>query len=297
MTDKIYALRSCALIFTLALLTITSASCRRDEGHRQNNGVNDNVTATNVDKSASGDVTNAATPPGGGNVAVAPVASNSNTNASAPPEASFTCPRPVPSANPSEDRAKPLLAQLVNAMRGVKTVQAMMQVTICNEQVRETGDSRGEVRFKRGDQGEEVLLNYSGSKTHSILVLDDKVEFYQPRLNQVIRLSKGTDRAKRYGRYFNHYVQLVRNAVPTYIGDEVVGGTRTALVKLTPKRRDRFESFYAWVDYERQAPVQMMLIENHSTTTIRLSDVKLNAPLDDGVFKLNYPARTRVIEQ
>lgn len=294
MTTRLTAAAGRAPFLMLTLSVALSASCRAGGGGAQNNRANENAPATHV----------AADPTPGAEVANVNANANTNAQADADTNAAVTqvrlvaCPTPTPGADPSQSRARPLVAKLINAMRTVETAQASMQVTTCNEQVSVKGSTQGEFSFKLdGNKSEELLVKYRGNKTHSILYRDETLEFYQPRLNQVIRMSNESAKLKGYGRYSNRYTHLIRNAVVTHLGDETVGGARTALLQLTPRRRDRYKVFYVWVDYERAAPVQVMLVEAHATTTVKLSNLKLNAPLDDEAFKLNYPRGTRVIKQ
>lgn len=296
MTKDLPFVRACALLLTLVVSQLLLASCSSGGGDTQNTQPAHSPTPAEGGGTQSVAANSASPTPDNGkavtnvNGAVAGVITPT-------PMPDFKCGTPTASVAPSQSKAYRLATNLVNAMRRVQTFQATMQVTTCLEQVRETYDVQGEVRYKGSDEPEAVLIQYTGDRKNRMRLLNETVEFYQPRLNQVTRMAVRTARSRYFRSYYTRYEPRMKNAARAYLGDEQVGGARTAILKLTPRQPDRFKTVYVWVVYETWVPVKVLLVENKQTTTIQFSNTKLNGPLDDAAFQLNLPAGTKVIEQ
>ena len=230
-----------ALLSALFAPTLLLASCGGGGGEAPGNPPAHNSAPANVATSQPVDANQPNIP--NGNAAANVNGAVANVTATpAPPD--FKCETPAPSVAPNPAKTYRLATNLVNAMKSVETVQATMRVTTCYEQVRRTYDLQGEVRY-RGDGGPDaVFVQYTGGRKNGMRLLDETVEFYQPRLNQVTRMSNQTAEGKYYGSYYYRYKPRMKSAARTYIGDEQVDGARTAILKLTPKQPDRFKTVY-----------------------------------------------------
>jgi outer membrane lipoprotein-sorting protein len=170
--------------------------------------------------------------------------------------------------------------------------------------VDEHDTQKGIVYFRR--TGNEIQMAADISDPTSpkyVLFTDSKVEFYQPKIDQVTRYDTGKDRAA-----FESFLVLgfggsgrdmQKSFEVKYIGNENVGGVDAAKLDLTPKSqkvRNNFDHIWLWIDPARGVSVQQQLFAPSGDYRLaKYSDIQLNQKIPDAVFKLKTTSKTKVV--
>ena len=134
--------------------------------------------------------------------------------------------------------------------------------------------------------------DYTAPQPSAMLIKDGVFERYIPRTKQVFRgAAKGeADLLVGFGP---GAAGLDRKYEVALVADEAVGGSPAWVLDLKPRPGQAsglFSALRLWVDKARSIPVQTRLTEpTGDHTTIRFSDVVLNAPLPRGSFDLKLP--------
>ncbi len=80
------------------------------------------------------------------------------------------------------------------------------------------------------------------------------------------------------------------------VEQKVAEGVRTWHLKLTPKVKESFKSFEAWIDVDGM-PRQLKITSfNGDTTTIELSNLEKNLVISPDTFLIKPPKGTRFIQ-
>ena len=132
------------------------------------------------------------------------------------------------------------------------------------------------------------------SKNDSMVVKDDKVTMYQPRLNEVIIASiqkgKGNPEVNNiFGFVSMPQGQLRERYNITFVGEEQIkGGQNTWHLELTPKVKMSYKSADLWVDSDGMPRQVRMVALNNDTTTILLSNLHKNETVKTSIFTIDY---------
>lgn len=162
----------------------------------------------------------------------------------------------------------------------------------------------GKMYFRRTGESVEMAADITDKDNKKyVLFSGGKVQVYQPKIEQVTEYNAGKNKAD-----FESFLvlgfggrghDLEKSFDVKYGGVETVNGASTYKLELTPKTkraRDIFATIILWIDHERGVSVQQKFVE--STGDYRLanySNIKSNAKLPEGVFKLKTTGKTKYI--
>jgi outer membrane lipoprotein-sorting protein len=161
-------------------------------------------------------------------------------------------------------------------------------------------------RVKAGAKpADKVRLTYtSGGKTTQDLLVDgDVVKLHQPGTHQlfVTSLEKQAGKRPEYGFIGSPYVSVpnLRNKYDvSYVGDEAIASSQTAVLKLVPKTTSEVKWMNLWVDRSSYLPIQYQVHQaNGDVSTTTLGHVENNIKIDAVHFKLTWPSDTTIINQ
>ena len=185
-----------------------------------------------------------------------------------------------------------------------RTTQASFVWDQYQKVVDETDTQKGTVYFRR--VGNEIQMAADISDPTSpkyVLFTDSKVEFYQPKIDQVTRWNTGKDRAA-----FESFLVLgfggsgkdmLKSFDVSYIGTEKVDGVDTAKLELVPKSlkvRNTFDHIWLWIDPSRGVSVQQQLFAPSGDYRLaKYSDIQLNQKIPDTAFKLKTTGKTKFV--
>jgi outer membrane lipoprotein-sorting protein len=205
-----------------------------------------------------------------------------------------------------DDKADQILRQMHEKAKKASTIQASIVQVKRFSQIGTRVRNAGYLYFKHeGPSKDKIRITYKngGEVSQDLLIDGDRIMLYQPKARQVIVTSR-TKQAAQNPEYdflaapYGSVPGLKSRYTTTYLKDEPVGIFSTSVIELKPSGKSSFSKVTFWVDQATWLPVQYQVDEtNGDVTTLTLSDIRKNADVPDGVFKLDLPKGTRRIDQ
>jgi outer membrane lipoprotein-sorting protein len=204
-------------------------------------------------------------------------------------------------ANPELER---VLHQMDQAAANFRSTQANFVWDQYQKVVDETDTQKGTVYFRRNNGQIEMAADVvEPAPPKYVLFTDSKVQFYQPKIDQVTTFNAGKDREA-----FESFMVLgfggsgrdmLKSFEVKYIGMEKVDGADTAKLELIPKSqkvRNNFDRIWLWIDPDRGESVQQKLFAPSGDYRLaRYSDIQLNQKIPDAAFKLKTTSKTKFV--
>ena len=127
-------------------------------------------------------------------------------------------------------------------------------------------------------------------------VIGDNFTTYEPRLQRVMKGSKSSkgQGGSKVGSVLSFMTmsraELKANYTVIYIGEEqIIGGTNTWHLQLTPIGAASYKSADLWVDKDGMPRQSKVTEQNNDTTTLLLTNIEKNIKIDPKIFELTYP--------
>ncbi len=169
--------------------------------------------------------------------------------------------------------------------------------------INETDVQKGTIYFRRRGNEIQMAADIREPEKKYVLFTDGKVRLYQPRIEQVTEYNAGKNKQE-----FESFLvlgfgakghDLLRSFDVSYAGSEVVDGKPAAKLLLVPKSqrvRGMFDKIYLWIDPARGVSVRQQFIEPSGNYRLaKYTNIQLNQPLADNVFKLQTTSKTKVV--
>ena len=167
-----------------------------------------------------------------------------------------------------------------------------------------TDTEKGTIYFRRSGHEVEMAADVSDpSPPKYVLFTGNKVEMYQPKIDQVTQYNTGKDRAA-----FESFLVLgfggsgqdmLKSFDVTYIGNEKIGNVDTVKLNLVPKSdkaHNTFSHIWLWVDPARGVSLRQQLFEPDGDYRLAdYSDIQLNQKIPDSAFKLKTTSKTKFL--
>lgn len=163
----------------------------------------------------------------------------------------------------------------------------------------------GTIYVRREDKGKvRMAIHFTEPYEYYLAVNGDKAEIYRPRIATVeeYNLSKHGDRFQEaFLLGFGTTAKYLReNYELRVVGEESVAGQPTVRMELIPKSegtRKQVPKIEMWISTETWQAVQQKPHQpgGEDYRIFTYDDVKLNAKLNDKVFKLDVPRKTKRI--
>ena len=196
-----------------------------------------------------------------------------------------------------------VLTQMDATASNFRTTQASFVWDQYQKVVDETDVQKGKVYFRRSGSQIQMAADITEPDPKYVLFSGDKVELYQPKIDQVTSHNTGKDRAE-----FESFLvigfggrghDMLRSFDITYLGTENLNGADTAKLDLVPKSqkvRNMFQHIVLWIDPQRGVSVQQQFFESSGDYRLaKYSDIELNGKVPDAVFKLKTTAKTKFV--
>ena len=208
-------------------------------------------------------------------------------------------------ANPGSQLLSGILKKMEEAHRNLKSLKASIVQQKTNVQIGTKDIDYGTLIYKPGASGQGRLrIDYTKPDAKVVAVVGNNFTYYQPRINQVVKLTLAKAAKGRTAGYAQlvgldgSVKSLYSSYNIEYVQDELVNGQNTAQLHLVPKTKSDFTSIEIWVSYQTWLPVQQKLVEhNGDYTIVKLTNVEPNAKLADADFNVKYPSDTRVVDK
>jgi outer membrane lipoprotein-sorting protein len=210
-------------------------------------------------------------------------------------------------AGTRETAAQGVLSRILERMeahnKALQTVQAGVTMAKFNPQLGTTDTYNGRTSVLTQTKGKRYMrLDWAQPAVEQISIIGDEYQLYKPGINQVytgrVDKSKNSAGAGNALAFMSmSRAQLKANYTVVYLGDEVVSGNgMTWHLQLTPKVAASYKSAELWVNTDGM-PVQGKVLEqNNDTTTVTLTGIQKNVPINTNIFKLNPPRSAKVIK-
>jgi outer membrane lipoprotein-sorting protein len=209
-----------------------------------------------------------------------------------------------PAQTQAPEALQRILSQMDQTAANFRTTQAAFVWDQYQKVVDETDTQKGTVYFRRAGNDVQMAADISDPVPPKyVLFTDDKVEVYQPKIDQVTRYNTGKDRAA-----FESFLvlgfggsgrDLVKSFDVRYIGAEKVDGVDTEKLELVPKSikvRNIFDHIWLWIDPSRGVSVQQELFAPSGDYRLaKYSDIHLNQKIPDSAFRLKTTGKTKIV--
>jgi outer membrane lipoprotein-sorting protein len=188
------------------------------------------------------------------------------------------------------------------ASKAFKSTEANVQREYTTVIVNETEVKTGKFFYTRRGSEPRVKLELVKPDVQYALIDHGKVQFYSPAIKQVQEAAIGGDRdtvemymALGFGQ---SSADLKANFDVTLGPDEVVGGQKTSVLNLKPKKPSSpFQLIQLWLDQKAWHSTQIKIVEKSKDyLVIKFTNVKMNAGIPDSRFKLDLPKDVKVIK-
>lgn len=167
-----------------------------------------------------------------------------------------------------------------------------------------TETEKGTVYFRRSGHQVEMAADVNQpSPPKYVLFSGNKVEMYQPKINQVTEYNTGKDRTTFEGflvlGFGGSGQDMLKSFEVTYVGNEKVAGIDTVKLNLVPKSekaRNTFNHIWLWIDPARGVSLRQQLFEPDGDYRLAdYSEIELNQKIPDSVFKLKTDSKTKFL--
>lgn len=172
--------------------------------------------------------------------------------------------------------------------------------------VNETDTQKGKVYFRRDAKGKdtEMAADIQSPEQKYVLVSGGKIQFYQPKINQVNEYSVGKNSSE-----VDSFVvlgfggsghDLQQQFEIKFDGNEDIDGVKTAKLELSPKApkvKNMFEKIILWLDAPRGISLKQQAFEPSGDYRVaHYGNIKVNTKIPDDVFKLHTSGRTKTVK-
>ena len=216
-------------------------------------------------------------------------------------------PQSAPKADRPEAKAElqRVVAQMDRTAANFHTTQSNFVWTQYTAVVNDITDTqKGTVYFRRSGKQVEMAADITDpSPPKYVLFTGDKVQVYQPKIDQVTQYETGKDRDA-----FESFLVLgfggsgqdmLKSFDVSYLGSENIGGVDTSKLDLVPKSekaRNTFNHIWVWIDPARGVSLRQKLFAPGGDYRLaEYSDMRLNQKIPDSVFKLKTTGKTRFL--
>ena len=205
----------------------------------------------------------------------------------------------------SEAELAPVIAEMDRTAANFHTAQAKFVWTQYTSVVNETDLQEGVVYFRRAGQQVEMAADITKPTPKQVLFADNKVQLYQPNIDQVTQYDTGKNRALVESflvlGFGGSGQDMLKSFAVSYLGRETVDGVATAKLDLVPKSdkaRNTFEHICLWIDLTRNPGIsvrQQLFAPENDYRLASYSDIHLNEKIPDSAFKLKTSGNSRFL--
>lgn len=199
-----------------------------------------------------------------------------------------------------------ILQKIEKANLDLKSLKAAIVQQRINSQIGSKDTDYGVLIYKPavGNTKGKLRIDYNKPDVRVVAVVGENLVFYQPRINQVVKMSVAKASKDKAGTYTQivgldgSVRNLAKNYNIDYVKDEVVNGKMTSQLHLTPKEKGQLASLDIWFAQDSWLPVQQKFVErNGDYSIVQLTNLEPNVKLADEAFVVKYPSTTVVVDK
>ena len=196
-----------------------------------------------------------------------------------------------------------VLAKMDDAAAHFQSAQANFVFQQYQRVVDETDTQKGTVYYRKNGKQIEMMADFKEPDRKFVLYKDDKLEVYQPKIEQVMEYSAGANQQELESLMVLGFggsgQDLKKSYDVTYQGEESIAGTQTAKLQLIPKNdklRSNLPQIILWIDLASGISVQQKLMQTQGDYRLaKYSAIKVNAKINNDVFRLKTAGKTKFI--
>jgi outer membrane lipoprotein-sorting protein len=210
--------------------------------------------------------------------------------------------------NTARGQGAGLVSAVLNRMernrQSLKSLRATISMEKYNSQLRNSDNFQGVILYEPSGAREASVRIEWRSPQHEILAVSGgKYTLFRPRLLMAyVGSSKNPNIQKSSGGLMS-MVYMSRSELENKfqpvqdVREETLwGNVSTIHLTLIPKKTDSFKYAEIWVD-SNGMPVQTKIVEkNDDATTVRLSSLERNIPINSSDFKLNLDPGVKIVK-
>ena len=169
--------------------------------------------------------------------------------------------------------------------------------------VDEKDTQTGTVYYRRAANDIEMMAEIKDPDRKFVLYKDGKLQVYQPKIDQVMDYSTGSNRSDVEGYLvlgFGGSGQALKKSFEvTYGGEETIDGIRTGRLQLVPnseKFRNNITKIFLWIDLNKGISVQQQFMQSQGDYRLaKYSNIQINAKIGNNVFQLKTTKETQFL--
>ena len=173
---------------------------------------------------------------------------------------------------------------------GIQMVEAHFNQKILISTLKRERESKGEFYYKRG---KGFLWKYAGPN-RKVFLYDGKA-LWQADEEQPFVIKERVDKGKVQGSFLD-LVEDISKLDEYFAIQEVAQDKEGTMFLLAPKKEGMLQSARIWVDTKYLVSKIEITEITGNTNTLSFSSVKVNKPLDDGLFIFN-PGKKEIMER
>jgi outer membrane lipoprotein-sorting protein len=210
-----------------------------------------------------------------------------------------------PPSHPSEETTlETVLSQMDASAGAFHSAEADLTQEDYQKVVDDHHAENGKIYFRRTSRGLQMAMDFTSSPDSKYVVLsDDMVRLYQPKIDQVTEYAIGKDRADVESMFALGFGGRGHDLLTSFdvrlAGSETMDGVNVAKLELTPKTpglKKYFSQIELWVDTSRDISLQQQFFQPSGDYHLaHYSKIRLNQRIPDDIFKLKTTSHTRTV--
>lgn len=211
------------------------------------------------------------------------------------------------SANAQPQILTGILNKMEKAHQDLKSLKAEMVLEKTNTQIGVTDSEYGQLLYKPGatKSKQKLRIDYTKPSKDILAVDGDNFVFYQPRIKQAFKGSASKYSKGKQGGLAQFITIALDGSLKSasgkynisFVKDEMVDGTMTSMLRLTPKSNDQFTSFDIWINQQNGFPLRFSGTErNGDLMMVTLKNLQLNTNVPNDAFALQLPGDTKIVK-
>jgi outer membrane lipoprotein-sorting protein len=169
--------------------------------------------------------------------------------------------------------------------------------------VDDTDIQKGTVYYRKAGNEIEMMAEIRQPDAKFVLYKDGKLQVYQPKIEQVMRFSAGSNRSEMESYlvlgFGGNGQDLKKTYDVTYLGEERVDSIAAAKLQLIPKSekvRNYFSKAFLWIDLSRGISVQQQFMQGQGDYRLaKYFAIRIPAKIGNDVFQLKTTKKTQFI--
>jgi outer membrane lipoprotein-sorting protein len=196
-----------------------------------------------------------------------------------------------------------VLKKMDSAAAGFHTAQADFEWDQYQKVVDDTDIQKGTVYYRKAGNEIEMMAEIKVPDPKFVLYKDGKLQIYQPKIEQVMEFSAGSNRNEMESYLVLGFggsgEDLKKTYDVTYLGEETIDGVATAKLQLIPKSekvRNYFSKAFLWIDLSRGISVQQQFMQGQGDYRVaKYSAIRVPAKVGNDVFQLKTTKKTQFV--